>query len=39
LIATIAIMWFKEPATLLKLASLVLVILGVIGLNLSGEGR
>ncbi|HLG13363.1 MAG TPA: multidrug efflux SMR transporter [Blastocatellia bacterium] len=36
LIATIGILWFKEPATVLKLVSLALVIVGVIGLNLSG---
>lgn len=34
LIATIGILWFKEPMTMLKLVSLVLIILGVIGLNL-----
>jgi small multidrug resistance pump len=35
LIAVAGIFWFKEPATSLKLLSLVLIILGVIGLNLS----
>jgi small multidrug resistance pump len=36
LIATIGVLWFKEPATALKLISLGLVIVGVVGLNLSG---
>ncbi len=36
LIATIGILWFKEPLTMLKLISLALIIVGVIGLNLGG---
>jgi small multidrug resistance pump len=36
LIATIGVLWFKEPLTALKLLSLALIIAGVIGLNLSG---
>ncbi len=36
IIATVGILYFKESLTLLKLASLALVIIGVIGLNLSG---
>jgi small multidrug resistance pump len=36
LIATIGILWFKEPLTLWKMISLALIIAGVIGLNLSG---
>ena len=36
LIATIGILWFREPATALKLISLGLIILGVAGLNLGG---
>jgi small multidrug resistance pump len=36
LIATIGVLWFKEPATALKLISLGLIIVGVVGLNLSG---
>lgn len=36
LIATIGVLWFKEPLTALKLISLGLIILGVVGLNLSG---
>jgi small multidrug resistance pump len=35
LIAIIGILHFREPATALKLVSLGLVILGVVGLNLS----
>ena len=36
LIGTIGVLWFKEPATALKLVSLALIIAGVVGLNLSG---
>lgn len=36
LIATIGILWFKEPLTAIKIGSLLLIIFGVIGLNLSG---
>jgi small multidrug resistance pump len=36
LIAVIGILCFKEPATVLKIISILLVIMGVIGLNLSG---
>lgn len=39
LIATIGILWFKEPISVLKIGSLALIILGVIGLNLSGIGH
>jgi small multidrug resistance pump len=39
LIATIGVLWFKEPATALKLISLGLTIIGVVGLNLSGGGH
>lgn len=35
LIATIGMLWFREPATILRLVSLALVILGVVGLNLA----
>lgn len=37
LIATIGILWFREPMTAIKLASLALIIIGVIGLNLGGR--
>jgi small multidrug resistance pump len=36
LIATVGILWFEEPITALKIISLGLIIIGVIGLNLSG---
>ncbi len=36
LITIIGILWFKEPATAFKIISIGLVIVGVIGLNLSG---
>ena len=39
LIATIGILWFKEPISVLKIGSLALIILGVVGLNLSGVGH
>ncbi|MEM6399564.1 MAG: multidrug efflux SMR transporter [Cyanobacteria bacterium P01_D01_bin.116] len=39
LITSIGILWFKEPANALKIISIGLVILGVIGLNLSGTTR
>jgi small multidrug resistance pump len=35
LIALIGIMWFRETLNLLKVASLALIILGVVGLHLS----
>ncbi len=38
LIAAIGILWFKEPSGALKLASIALIILGVVGLNLVGGG-
>lgn len=38
LIALIGLFWFKEPLTILKIGSMVLVIAGVIGLNLSSSG-
>ena len=36
LIAIIGIFWFKEPATALKIMSILLIIIGVVGLNFSG---
>jgi small multidrug resistance pump len=36
LIATIGVLYFKEPMTAVKLISLGLIIGGVVGLNLSG---
>jgi multidrug transporter EmrE-like cation transporter len=31
-------LWFGEPAGISKLASLLLIIIGVAGLNLAGRG-
>lgn len=36
LITAIGILWFKEPITIVKIASIALIILGVVGLNLGG---
>jgi small multidrug resistance pump len=36
LIATVGVLWLKEPLSTMKVVSLMLIILGVIGLNLSG---
>jgi small multidrug resistance pump len=36
LIAIIGVVWLKEPLNTLKIVSLTLIIIGVIGLNLSG---
>lgn len=38
LIATIGVLWFGEPRTLLKLVSLLAIIGGVVGLNLGSRG-
>ena len=35
LIAVIGMIWFKEPVTPLKIASIFLIVLGIIGLELS----
>jgi small multidrug resistance pump len=37
LITLVGIFFFKEPATMLKLVSIALIIIGVVGLHLSGE--
>ena len=39
LIATVGVLWLKEPLDSLKVISLMLIIMGVIGLNLSGGVR
>ena len=36
LIATVGILWFKEPLSALKIISLGLIIIGVMGLHFSG---
>ena len=36
LIAGVGVLWFREPLNAMKIMSLLLIILGVIGLNLGG---
>ena len=38
LTAVLAIVVFHEPVSVLKIVSLVLIVAGVVGLNLSGAG-
>jgi small multidrug resistance pump len=38
-LAAIGVLWFQEPVSALKVGSLGLIILGVVGLNLSGVGH
>jgi small multidrug resistance pump len=38
-IASVGILYFKEPLTLMKMASLALIVAGVVGLNLVGEAH
>jgi small multidrug resistance pump len=35
LMASVGILWFNEPATVLKIISLVMIVVGVVGLNLN----
>lgn len=37
--AVLAIVWFGEAVSVLKIVSLVLIVAGVVGLNLSGGGH
>ena len=39
LIATVGVLWLKEPLTALKIVSLMLIIIGVIGLHFSGDAH
>ena len=39
LIAAVGMLWFREPATALKFVSIALIIIGVLGLHLSGGGH
>lgn len=39
LIAIIGILWFKEPLTAVKIISLGLIIVGVVGLNISEKAQ
>ncbi len=36
IVATIGIIWFREPVTLVKFISIILIIAGVVGLRLGG---
>ena len=38
-IASVGVLWFREPVTAMKVVSLGLIVAGVAGLNLSGEAR
>ena len=38
LVAIIGILWFREPVSLLKVGSILLIVTGVVGLHLSGAG-
>ncbi|GEO27241.1 QacE family quaternary ammonium compound efflux SMR transporter [Alicyclobacillus acidoterrestris] len=37
IIAVISVLYFKEPLNLIKIGSLVLIVLGVVGLNLASK--
>ena len=37
LMASVGILWFKEPATLMKVAALAMIVIGVLCLNLSSR--
>ena len=36
IVATVSILWFSQPVTALKMASLGLIVIGVVGLNVGG---
>ena len=38
-VATVGILWFREPVSPLKIASILMIVPGVIGLHLSGAGQ
>jgi len=38
LVVVIGILWFREPVSLLKVGSILLIVAGVVGLHLSGAG-
>lgn len=38
-IASVGILYFREPMTIMKMGSLALIVAGVVGLNLVGEAR
>lgn len=37
LITVVGIFWFHDPATLLKMFAIAMIVIGVVGLNLQGE--
>ncbi len=39
LITIVGIVWFKDPATLLKMLAIAMIVMGVVGLNLQSEGH
>jgi small multidrug resistance pump len=39
LISAVGILWFREPAGILRLASIGLIMIGVVGLNLTGTNH
>ena len=39
LVAVVGILWFREPVSPLKIASILMIVLGVIGPHLSGAGQ
>ena len=39
LIAIIGILWFREPATAIKIVSIGLIVIGIVGLNHSGSAH
>ena len=38
-IASVGVLWFREPVTAVKIVSLGLIVVGVAGLNLGGEAH
>jgi len=39
LVAIVGVLWFREPVSLLKVGSILLIVAGVVGLHLSGAGQ
>ena len=35
LIAAVGVIWFKEPVTALKVGSIIIIVIGIVGLNMS----
>ena len=38
LVAVVGVLWFREPVSLLKVGSILLIVAGVVGLHLGGAG-